>query len=300
MHNLHIGVCKRILSYVLKSSKPKEDPKIIFLENKIKSMLFPFNYHRKLNGFRGLKAMDYLLIFGFCDQIFAWDPKFGAGISLLGKIVRIVYKSCISEKDLIDLQKLVDDFLVFWDSTFPGGADTTHNFHLLSHLPNDIIFFGPSWTHSLFPFEGFNHNLNQEIHSTNNYQKRMMKTYNFKHRVFQVVEEKCQTNYLFNLIVQKIKNLKGVKNHGFSVNGVVLGYNPNKFSSQVLLNNGEIGTVTLKNGEIMFESDKGKLKFIQIHEIEKVLIKCMIVRKRRGLFTTGHCYEETLSINDLF
>jgi hypothetical protein len=45
----------------------------------------------------------------------------------------------------------------------------TFNLHLMTHLADCVIRFGPTWTHSNFPFENFNKLLLADCHGTRKY-----------------------------------------------------------------------------------------------------------------------------------
>lgn len=244
--------------------------------------------------------MDFLLIFGYCDGLFAWHPRFGKLATLLGQITRIIFQEIILTNDLVQLSNLINKFLSMWDEKF-AGTQTTYNFHLLSHLPQDIFFFGPSHTHNLFPYEGFNHNLNQQIHSSNNFEKRIFKNYNFRNDILKIVEERRKLSPKFDSIVKKLEKLKGYADVGFHFQGTILGYRVEKFCSFVCMKNKEIGQVALlENGEIVFESLNGEISFITESEISEPLMKCPFVSLLRGKFTISFKYYPLMSINDLF
>lgn len=55
-----------------------------------------------------------------------------------------------------------------------GKAHCTINLHLLCHLTYYVRLFGPLWTHSAFPFEGFMGHLLQITHSTHGIAKQVL------------------------------------------------------------------------------------------------------------------------------
>ena len=49
---------------------------------------------------------------------------------------------------------------------FSGTHNCTINVHLLQHMAHYVKLYGPLWTHSCFPFEGYNGRLLKMYHGT--------------------------------------------------------------------------------------------------------------------------------------
>ncbi len=56
---------------------------------------------------------------------------------------------------------------------FLGEKAVTMNVHLLSHLADCVLNWGPLWAYSCFAFEGKNHTLNKLFHGTKNMSKQV-------------------------------------------------------------------------------------------------------------------------------
>ena len=82
-----------------------------------------------------------------------------------------------------------------------------HNTHLLLHLSRDLYLFGPSWTHMMFRFEGFNHLINNSIHTGSNFEKGAILDFNMNPIVKNMMEEQPNNDTLKG-VVSDFENIR--------------------------------------------------------------------------------------------
>ena len=100
---------------------------------------------------------------------FCISPK--TFLTLLKKITMIAWNSSITE--IQELKKLCECFLLECQIAFVKDF-MCNNFHLLLHLHEDILQFGPCCSHVMFKFESFNHDLIMMVNATSSFQQRFI------------------------------------------------------------------------------------------------------------------------------
>lgn len=75
------------------------------------------------------------------------------------------------------LKEFVKDF-----KTYYGIENMTFNVHLLLHIADSVLTWGPIWTQSTFPFESENHTILKAIKSANGVTHQIVRFVNYCHR----------------------------------------------------------------------------------------------------------------------
>ena len=325
MHQLCLGICKRLLTKVIFSEKKKKNSgkdisskkkqekmekkkKYLiqpieqeFIVGELRKMKFPANYNHKIRSLDSLKAIDHLLIFGYCSAFFSWIPVVGPLFQQCGNIMRIVFKSEVSLQDLESLDNDVASFFNNYVNTFCSER-VPPNFHLLHHMVRDTLLFGPGWTHNLFWFENFNHVMNLNISTTNNFDKRIISNFNSFQYIEKSIEEESIKNKKFLFLVRKLKKLKEKPQHGFWIQNSNLGWKREKFSCWVKLKSNEVGEISFEEAsrKIFFFNQNGTSKEIKEDEIEAPLVQSFEISKENGSWKKKAIFLENLSIFDMF
>ncbi len=93
------------------------------------------------------------------------DEAKGSHFLKLSRILRFLYSSGIKASRLpiieLEIQIWISEY-----STLYGDAEVTFIVHSLLHLPRYVRNFGPLWTSSCYPFEGFNKLINSSFNLT--------------------------------------------------------------------------------------------------------------------------------------
>ena len=323
MHNLCLGVCKRVFQKIVPPNKRKQKSRQgnkseknekeqikkheisniskSFLATELQRMKFPTNYNHQIKKLHISKAIDYLLVFGYCASFFAWIPVIGTMIADIGQIIRIVFKKTITFQDLSELDDIISKFLLEYEVAFIEEK-TPPNFHLLRHLPRDLLLFGPGWTHNLFSFENFNHLMNLNIKTTNNFDKRILSNFNSHHLLRKILEEVAERNPKIKSILVASDKLRKRKEHGIWIEKTNIGYKREKFCCSVQLASGEVGEIDCKDKDdkIYFFGDDGTQKEIKAADIEKPIIRTFKISQSDGKWVKNPTVVDVMSIHDCF
>ena len=175
------------------------------------------------------------------------------------------------------------------------------NFHLFSHLERDILLFGPSWSHSMFLFEGLNHIVNTFVKTNQNFEKNVLDDYNNKYPIYHQMKQISSKNPNLKLLLQKLKNLrkKKIPKTCWLVGGVLVSLKNSKYSNTVATKSGEYGIISICDKEVYFISNSdGKSRKITPEEIEKPVIQSFSLTKTDDLISKNIIYKDIIPTSD--
>lgn len=258
MHCVLLGVAKKLLSTLQQPSPFRISPTIYGnLQNLISSIKFPANYHRKLESLKNLKAIEYLLLVLYANRCFDFiRNNFASLIDSLHHITKICFKPMIQKEDIEEVYNL--SFKLRKEFQIKMGRNRmVHNLHLLSHISRDLALFGPSWTHSMFHFESFNHLLNKNIHTNNNFEKKILVCHSSDSRIWGVLEGRAKQIPELEKILKMFEKHRPLPKHLLVVNGCCVSTKDSSYTSWVeLKETGERGQITLgENGKLFFTTE---------------------------------------------
>jgi hypothetical protein len=106
-----------------------------------------------------------VLLYGY--KIFKFlNKEFYNLLKSLHKIVKIIFSEKIEKNDLIKLEKNIVIFLSKYELNY-GKENMNHNIHLINHIKNNILNYGPRLFMNMFKYESFNKDLNRSIKNNN-------------------------------------------------------------------------------------------------------------------------------------
>ena len=140
------------------SSLPPFVPIIDKKMKKLRPPSFVNRMPRKVSEFCHWKAselMSFLLVYSLPILEGIMSKKYFQHHVLLVYAITLLNLESVSEENIETahrlLRKYVSTFVVLY-----GEKYTTCNIHLLLHLPENVIKFGPLWAFTCFPYEDFN------------------------------------------------------------------------------------------------------------------------------------------------
>ena len=177
MHNICEGVFKECFHFAKKLGYITNEDEIA-MKKFLQLLKLPKNYNRTLYEIHKTKGIEGLLILLYCIKFFDFLPKNIFEIfSLLGDITRIIFQDKITKEELQILDTKINDFCEKTENAFSHHF-MVPNMAALALVAIDIRKFGPAFNHSTFSFEGYNHNINQFIHSSENYETKVIDNWN--------------------------------------------------------------------------------------------------------------------------
>jgi hypothetical protein len=217
MHQLIIGLC----SFILKQIHSTESP--IYIKIKFRNVInlyfkkirIPSNYNKKITELQKQKAFQTLLIFLYFHPLFSIDKTAYKFIKNLATILKIIYSDFISEDDKKNLKENIDSFIVNFQITFKKEK-MSKNVHNLNHIVKDIENFGSAKFHNNFIFESYNHLLNNQIFTNNNFEKQLLNKFQSEYDFNDELSDEMEN--LYKKIKKKTR--KGVRIKNFTlING---------------------------------------------------------------------------------
>jgi hypothetical protein len=128
---------------------------------------FPINYNKKIYDYHSTKAFSNLMVLLYGYKIFKFlNKEFYNLLKSLHKIVKIIFSEKIEKNDLIKLEKNIVIFLSKYELNY-GKENMNHNIHLINHIKNNILNYGPRLFMNMFKYESFNKDLNRSIKNNN-------------------------------------------------------------------------------------------------------------------------------------
>ncbi|CAD6220037.1 GSCOCG00011542001-RA-CDS, partial [Cotesia congregata] len=177
MHCVALGVCRQFLKLWIDSSYHERE---FYLGNHISAtdkLLLSFKPSmdvsrtpRTMSKDRlHLKAHElviWLLMYSLPILKLCLPNKFVTHWSLLVEGISILLKTSITEVDVYCAQRNLFQFVKETEELY-GKEHISFNLHLLTHLPESVLDWGPLWTHSAFCFENFHQFLKKLVKSSN-------------------------------------------------------------------------------------------------------------------------------------
>lgn len=248
MHNALEGLGKKLIKCLREEKKnPFKIKKETFqeIEKTICETQFPKYLNLKIPELKNLKAIEILVIIMFCKDCFKIVPNgFYDLMKQLHDITKICFQDIITYSEIQTLEQIVSDFRCKFQEKL-GRSSMTHNTHLLCHLPRGIYLFGPSWTNIMFRFEGLNHLLNMTIHTSNNFERRTMVSYNSNVALDQMITQRCCKNPKLRELLTELEKMRQRSNKCLLVAGCRI-----KKNDWVRLKNGRTARVLLVDKEL--------------------------------------------------
>ena len=184
MHCIFEGIVKALLSAVLNSRNHSFDfymgrrSSILFLENFLKSTKLPHFVSR----FRPLKDMAFWKAHDFRNYfLYLFIPAVCSVQSNMDLVncfyslcllIRMLFVRPLSRELVDDAKVLLNFFSRLFSSVFPHTMRSI-NVHLLFHVVDDILKFGPLSSISMFPFERNMKHLKSMINGTRSFGTQM-------------------------------------------------------------------------------------------------------------------------------
>lgn len=302
MHCLLLGIGWFLLSSLTNTGTPftiLDETHFTFLFSMLSRFKLPYNYHRKLATFFSGKAIEILLIFLYCSEFFTFiGPDYSYLCKSFNKILQLTFQKTISMSDIAEMEFEIDRFSKKFLEMFTL-AHMTHNIHLLSHLPRDVLLYGPPSNHSMFKFEGFNHTLKSTLKTTQNYEKRLFSDYSLHYNVLASLKHRIVKQPILKVLLDKLESLKRKDNKGVLFQGVYIGHKRKKNSSYVQLKNGEIGQLELENGKLNFlKRGATNTVSISLDDCSHPLIKSWRITKQEDVFYKEAIFHKITPISE--
>jgi len=165
MHGVCLGVT-RLHTDLLRTSVGKDfyvgtDTMIAGIDSRLKFIRPPTSITRHPRGlsecalWKATEWRSWLLFYAIpCLEGFL-GKKYLAHLALLSKAIYLLSQKSVSPEDIQVARKLLTKYIKKFQKYF-GKTAMVYNIHLLSHLCDAVINFGPLWTHDAFMFEGEN------------------------------------------------------------------------------------------------------------------------------------------------
>ena len=204
-----------------------------------------------LKGMSAIQSL-FVIVYGF-GCFYCVGNEYFSLINSIREIIIHVLQPEINVNDIATIRSMCNNFLVRYQQLM-GEDYMTHNTHLFKHLYRDIYLYGPSWTHCMFQFEGFNHDINNLQTSSSNFYKRVILNYNEQSEAESMVKKIIVENVALKAIYEKLIALKEKTCPYFLINGYFFPKRIGQYSNYVQLRNGKIGEIIFK------ESDNLSLK----------------------------------------
>lgn len=83
---------------------------------------------------------------------------------MLSKAINLLLQKSITKEDIIEAHKLLLNYVYLFNKYF-GDTSMVLNVHLLTHIVQGVLNWGPLWTHNAFIYEGQNRHLLQLLQS---------------------------------------------------------------------------------------------------------------------------------------
>jgi len=133
-------------------------------------------------------------------------------IQLLSEIFKKLYSKFIYKKDFYLISRNIYLFKrKYFDLVGIDGC--SHNFHLMDHLLEDLVNFGPLWCHSCFPFENLFGKINNFIYGSTFQLENLNLLFHFRkisNKLYKIINSQ-NINYLKLIKKQKEKNISFFK-----------------------------------------------------------------------------------------
>jgi hypothetical protein len=102
--------------------------------------------------------------------------KYLKHLAMLSKATSILLQKSITRQDVVQAHKLFLNYIFLFNQYF-GVTSMVLNVHLLIHIAQSVLNWGPLWTHNAFVYEGQNRYLLQLLHSPNQVVKQIARKF---------------------------------------------------------------------------------------------------------------------------
>lgn len=216
MHCVALGICRQFLKLWLDSQyheKPYYLGAVIndidhFLTS-IKPSLDISRTPRKLSERLHLKAHELViwLLFYSLPTLKEYLPRrYLLHWSLLVEAISILLKTSILKTEVYYAKQCIFKFVKDIEVLY-GLEHVSFNAHLLTHLPESVLNWGPLWTHSAFCYENFHQVLKKLVKSSNSAELQILESLRCI-----ITLNKLEECYEHELILRQRKFLKNMIN----------------------------------------------------------------------------------------
>lgn len=307
MHNILLGVAKSLFKKLFEKGSTYflSDKECSILQCALAAVKLPPNFHRKMpSKLKNLKAMDILLILLYgCDLFSFVAAPFPQLLQSLKEIVILSFEDSLELQDVSCLKSLIRDFRKLFQATF-GESKMSHNIHMMLHLHRDILLFGPVGFHSLFSFEGFNHELAKMTKTTNNYDRKQLANFNAESILKKYLNKLFKFDARFKTLYKNLKENRRKKNPYVKISKYFFSKNEKNFAE---LNDGRKGKIELLYSEddfdlVFTEASSKIVSIIQQHQIAFQLVKTHGLKRNfmSGELEKTDNFEKVANISQLF
>ncbi|XP_074098714.1 uncharacterized protein LOC141527241 [Cotesia typhae] len=216
MHCVPLGVCRQFLKLWFDS---QYHDKPFYLGNVINDIDFFITSirpssdisrtPRKISDRLHLKAHElviWLLFYSLPSLKTYLPPQYLKHWSLLVEAISILLKTSVFKTEVYYAQQCFFQFVVDVETLY-GPEHVSFNVHLLTHLPESVLNWGPLWTHSAFCYENFHQLLKKLVKNSNSADLQILESLRSAIALHKL--EKC---FEYHLTTRQRKFLKKVIN----------------------------------------------------------------------------------------
>lgn len=175
MHNVFLGVQKKLMTLWFDSEYNSYSfslhPFIGIINSRIKNIKLPSfvpRIPRKVEDYGHWKANElklFLLVYSLAMLKDLMQEQYFNHHMLLVQSISLLNSSSVSENMIKESRRLLNEYVKQFEVLY-GKKHLTCNLHLLRHLADEVIKFGPLWTVTCFIFENLNGILKSFVHGT--------------------------------------------------------------------------------------------------------------------------------------
>lgn len=219
MHCVALGVCRQFVKMWFDSSFHQEHFYFGNLIDRVDEILLSYKPSlevsrtpRRISDYKHWKAHEFVIFLLFYSiPIFKefFPNKLLHHWSLLVDAISILLKTSIMRSEIVYAEKCLLKFVKNVQVLY-GKQFMSFNVHLLLHLPQSVLNWGPLWAHSAFCYEDFNQELQNYVKSSNGVARQICDTFRIKY-VINKLRFICapwlnetQINYIDKILCKKI------------------------------------------------------------------------------------------------
>ena len=252
MHLILEGIAKKLFKELTLKSSPFycEKFKRNTIEKNISLIKLAPNWHHVMpTSLKKISALQSLFVIVYGTGCFTCvGEDFMSLMNGIKEIVVLALKPEINVDDMATIRSMCNNFLAKYQQLM-GEKYMTHNLHLLKHLYRDIYLLGPSWTHIMFQFEGFNHDINKLQTSRANFYKRIILNYNEQCEAESMIKKIIENNPPLKFIYDQLQKLREKSCPYERINGFCFPRRRGQYSNYAKLINGKVGEIVFKEAK---------------------------------------------------
>ena len=146
------------------------------------------------------------------------EKKYVVHLSMLSTAVCILLQKSISKEQLEIADSLLTRYVIYFQKYF-GKENMVLNVHLLTHITQGVLNWGPLWTHNCFLYEGKNRNMLQMYQSPNQVVKQLVRKFvvfgNIPNFIYEKITSENTVLFCQEILNRRMRNF-------INVQGVVL------------------------------------------------------------------------------